>query len=219
MAVPERPDKLRVVVFIDGQNFYNECRRIFRHGETHPHLLGEEICGSQFGTDRVLQEVRFYTGIHDSRREPLKNSYMQKRIRVMKQNDVTTFSRPLKYGEEIVEDRGQPGTYKRMWKGREKGVDVRIALDMVMMAVENKYEIASLASNDSDLEEAINDVFEIRQVAEKWMTVENVVCCQVDRSTGIEKPLPTLDSDFPMRIIPVNQAMFDRIRDDTNYWT
>ena len=64
MAVPRMPESLRLVVFVDGQNFYNDCKDVFGHGETHPHLLGREICKSAFGPNRMLKDVRFYTGIH-----------------------------------------------------------------------------------------------------------------------------------------------------------
>lgn len=214
--IPEKPETLRVVVFIDGQNFYNDCKRVFGHGETHPHLLAQELCSSAVGgPNRTLQEVRFYTGIHGPRRDPKMNSYMQRRLSAMQKNGVTTISRPLKYSEEVVEDRHKRGQYKKIWKGREKGIDVRLALDMVIYAMINKYDIASLVSRDSDLEEAINDVFLIRKAFERWITVENVLCCETTIS-GKSKPLPGLDP--PMRTIHFDQDFFDKIRDDTDYW-
>lgn len=212
MEVPSKPDSLRVVVFIDGQNFYSDCRDVFGHGETHPHLLGREICKPEFGPDRLLKEVRFYTGIHTPERNVRMNSYMQKRLAVMKQNEITVFSRPLKYSQAFIEDRNNPGHCIKVWKGREKGVDVRIALDMVMMAFNGEYEIASLVSRDSDLDEAIRDVYKIREITGKWLAVENVVCVP-----PVGSPLKRLH--LARRPIKIDHDIFDRIRDDTNYRT
>ena len=217
MGIPKKPKKLRIVVFVDGQNFYKDCEDFFGHGATHPHLLGQEICHERFGPDRILQEVRYYTGIHAPRRDPAMNSYLQKRLSVMEKNGVTTFSRPLKYRDEYVEDKYNPGKIIKIPKGREKGVDVRIALDMVMVAIDGKYDIAALVSRDTDLNEAINDIYEIRENASRWMVVENVVCFpNIDPDTGVRPPLKRLR--LAQRPIHIDQEIFNRIRDNTNYW-
>lgn len=211
MVTPDKPENLRVVVFIDGQNFYNDCRVLFGRGETKPHLLGQELCSPAFGSNRTLEQVRFYTGIHDPRRDSTMNSYMSRRLQTMRNNGVETIQRPLKYSEAVVEDINNPGSYIRIWKGREKGIDVRIALDMVMMALDDEYDVASLVSTDTDLEEAIKDIYELRERIGRWIAVENVIC-----KPPAGYPVKRLRS--AKRIIKIDQGIFDRIRDDYNYW-
>lgn len=211
MVTPKKPDILRVVVFIDGQNFYNDCKDLFGRGETNPDLLGQELCSPVFGPNRILQQVRFYTGIHDPRRESIMNSYMSRRLQTMRNNGVVTIQRPLKYSEVVVEDNNDPGSYIKIWRGREKGIDVRIALDMLMMALDNKYDVASLVSTDTDLEEAIRDIYAIRERLDRWIALENVVC-----KPPAGYPVKRLRS--AKRIIKIDQDIYDRIRDDFNYW-
>ena len=69
-----RPSPLRVVVFVDGQNFYKDCERVFGKGEAHPHLLARELCSPPFGDDRLLAQVRFYAGMHTPYRSPTMNA-------------------------------------------------------------------------------------------------------------------------------------------------
>jgi len=49
----------RVMVFVDGQNLYNTCRRTFGHALCNPHLLAEHLAGPR---TRHRVACRFYTG-------------------------------------------------------------------------------------------------------------------------------------------------------------
>ncbi|MGH2704716.1 MAG: hypothetical protein ACRDJ4_06390 [Actinomycetota bacterium] len=55
-----------------------------------------------------------------------------------------------------------------------KGVDVRIALDLLRLGQKGLYEVAIVVSEDSDLNEAITDVYELRD-RERWIAVENAL--------------------------------------------
>lgn len=50
------------------------------------------------------------------------------------------------------------GTIKKVLVFREKGVDVRIAVDMVSLACDKKLKTAILASSDSDLQPAVKEL-------------------------------------------------------------
>ncbi|MBC7252725.1 MAG: NYN domain-containing protein [Actinobacteria bacterium] len=214
--IPKRPSPLRVVVFIDGQNFYNDCKRNFGKGETHPHLLGQELCSEAFGTDRRLVQVRFYTGIHTPDRNPRMHAIMTKRIEEMKRNDVYVFTRPLKYSLEWVKDRTLPDNSIQKWKGREKGVDVKLALDLVMMAVEDKYDVAVVVSTDTDLDEAVEEVLILRQELGRWIAVENAICVRPpDPDTGKRPPFKRLKNAG--RLLYIDESIFRRIVDNTDY--
>jgi len=64
-----------------------------------------------------------------------------------------------KQGFEVVMAGSVRGHYKgRRLIFREKGVDVRIAVDMVVMACEAKTKEIILASSDSDLQPAIKEI-------------------------------------------------------------
>lgn len=215
--VPKRPTPLRVVVFIDGQNFYKDCKKIFGKGETHPHLLGQKLCSPPFGDDRQLKQVRFYTGIHTPDRKPRMHAYMTRRLEVMKAVGVWTFSRPLKYSPQWVKNRKDGPEFIEIQQGREKGVDVRLALDLVRLAVEGEYDVGVVVSTDTDLDEAIQDVYELRERAGKWLAIENAVCVlPVDPLTGRRPPYKRLNSAG--RLLHIDKQIFNQIRDDTDYW-
>lgn len=215
--IPTRPTPLRIVVFIDGQNFYNDCKKAFGKGEIYPHLLGHELCSSRFGNDRQLKQVRFYTGIHTPDRNPKMHAYMTRRLEMMKATNVWTFARPLRYSKQWVKNRDDKPEFVEITKGREKGVDVRLALDLVRLALEGEYDVAVVVSTDTDLDEAVKDVLDLRKRTEIWLAVENAVCVlPVNPVTGRRPPFKRLSSAG--RLLYIDEEIFSRIRDDTDYW-
>jgi uncharacterized LabA/DUF88 family protein len=53
-------------------------------------------------------------------------------------------------------------------------VDVRIAIDLLRLGRKGLYDVAIVVSEDSDLNEAIRDVYELRD-HERWVAVENAL--------------------------------------------
>ena len=68
----------RVAIYIDAQNVYRGARETFFHPPTHftdgqidPLKVGQLICSRESpGNQRVLHEVRVYTGRPDSTKQP-----------------------------------------------------------------------------------------------------------------------------------------------------
>jgi hypothetical protein len=75
---------------------------------------------------------------------------------VMGTRGIQTFSRSLRYRNQTVTL--PDGTLTVTLVGQEKGVDVRIALDIVRFALDGKYDVALIFSQDQDLSEAVQDV-------------------------------------------------------------
>ena len=61
------------------------------------------------------------------------------------------FSRPLRYRNRVVNLPG--GRQHTFLTGEEKGIDVRIALDVIRMAHGREYDVALVFSQDQDLSE------------------------------------------------------------------
>ncbi len=55
--------------------------------------------------------------------------------------------------------------------GQEKGIDVRLALDVVRFARENKYDVAVICSQDQDLSEVATEVRSIAKEQNRWIKV------------------------------------------------
>lgn len=75
--------------------------------------------------------------------------------------------RILKYHSEEVTF--ADGSTKERFIAKEKGIDVRLALDMVRLARQNQYDVAVLFSQDQDLAEATRDIKDIAQEQERWI--------------------------------------------------
>lgn len=82
---------------------------------------------------------------------------------------IQTFSRPLRYrNQTVVLPNGKTTT---ILVGQEKGVDVRIALDIVRLAREGSYDVALLFSQDQDLSEVADEVRKISSLQKRWIKV------------------------------------------------
>lgn len=164
------PDRLRV--FIDYQNAYMRAREAFgdestkydyTFGQIYPRRLGVLLRqrAEEAGKLRTLDQVRVYRGEPDAQRNPTGQAACQRQLRFWSaQQSVEVFTRPLNYratrwaNNKPVE-----------WEVREKGIDVMLAVDMVMGAIRDEYDVAILMSADTDLLPAAEAVID----AGKWI--------------------------------------------------
>ena len=85
----------------------------------------------------------------------------------MGQKGVVIFSRKLRYRNQTVKlPKGETHTFL---VGQEKGVDVRIALDIIRLARENVYDTCLVLSQDQDLSEVADEVRIIAQEQKRWI--------------------------------------------------
>jgi hypothetical protein len=82
---------------------------------------------------------------------------------------IVIFTRPLRYSE--VEVRLPSGKIQKVPKAREKGIDVRMALDMVRAAREQRGSVFLIFSQDQDLTEAVDEMKIISRDASTRITV------------------------------------------------
>lgn len=141
--MPTEPSIKRAVVFLDGQNLFHAAKQAFgyRFPNYDPHALAREIC-RQRGFE--LSEVRFYTGVPDAQDDAFWNHFWAAKLAQMGRSGVHTFSRPLRYRNQTV--RLPDGTEHVFLVGQEKGIDVRIALDVVRLAHRRTYDVALVFS-------------------------------------------------------------------------
>lgn len=194
----------RVVVFIDYMNTYRGARRAFHqehgvaaYGQTDPLKLAGLIA-SDSPYDRDLVEVRVYRGLPDSTKQPQAYGATVSQIAHWEKLPmVKVFARPLNY-------RGWPDE-----SPREKGVDVALAVDFVVMAVKGEYDIGVIMSADTDLRPAIEAVAALgpgsaRAEVAAW------------KSAGYKQRLSFAQSQHPYCHY-LEQAQYNRCRDLTQY--
>ncbi len=77
--------------------------------------------------------------------------------------------RPLRYRNKTVKLPG--GVSHTFLAGEEKGIDVRIALDVIGLAHRRAYDVALIFSQDQDLSEVAEEVRAIAQEQSRWIKV------------------------------------------------
>jgi uncharacterized LabA/DUF88 family protein len=166
MARNTDPDA-RVLVFIDGQNAYKTCERLYAHGPCHPILLAERLAAG-----RKLVGVRYYSGVHDPSIESAGRARSDRRHNLMRSVGVTVIERMLRYRWEwgfdpkvLPDPRNNVGQQIQVsvspyQRAREKGIDLAIGLDVVDLALHGLMDVAVVVSSDNDLCEAARSTHE-----------------------------------------------------------
>ncbi|OGI83892.1 hypothetical protein A2903_00950 [Candidatus Nomurabacteria bacterium RIFCSPLOWO2_01_FULL_33_17] len=140
----------RVVIYIDGGNIY---RALFKEaivkGTRIPAFVstGQKVDYNKFvqflAGNRKFEDKKYYIGIirdFDKSEKSKKMVQAQQKFLSGLENDGFNIQRG-----KIVYDH----------KIREKGVDVKMAIDLVIGCFENKYDTAIIVSSDTDLIPAI----------------------------------------------------------------
>ncbi len=164
--MPPEPAAKRTVAFIDGQNLFHAAREAF--GYTYPNYdaraLAERVCT---GRDWQLVHTRFYTGIPDREDDARWHDFWSAKLAVMGRQGVHVYSRSLRYRNKTV--RLPDGTEHTFLTGEEKGIDVRIALDVIRMAHRREYDVALVFSQDQDLSEVADEIRAIAAEQVRWI--------------------------------------------------
>jgi uncharacterized LabA/DUF88 family protein len=186
------PQKKRVAAFVDGQNLYYAAKYAFGYGVPNydPLLLANEVC-NQF-EDWVLVETCFYTGVPSPRRSPELNAFWVKKLQVMSTRGVRTYS-----------GRVTP-------RGAEKGVDIRIALDVISTARAGLADVILIFSQDQDLAEVAAEIRVIAREDDRWIKVASAY--PVGPGTANKRGIDRTDW------LRIDRATYDRCIDPLDYW-
>lgn len=204
--MPVEPSVKRAVAFVDGQNLYHATREAF--GYTYPNYdvsaLTAAVCANR-GWQPV--QTRFYTGIPDVADDPLWNRFWVAKLRVMSWKGAYIFSRRLRYRNRRI--RLPDGTEHTYMAGEEKGIDVRIAIDVIRMAHRKEYDVAVVFSQDQDLSEVAEEIRAIAQEQDRWIKIVSAFPFSptTRNRRGIEK------TDW----IRIERALYDACLDRRDY--
>ena len=160
-AIPPMPDLLRVHTFFDGQNLFHAAQRQFSYGQANYDPLKLSQATTALFPNRTLVQVHFYTGVHRADVNADLHGFWTNKLQAMRRAGIAVSSRSLKYSDqEFMSNKGDRYTLK---VPREKGIDLRMGLDLVRLARKNEYDLAIIFSQDTDLREAVQEVFELRK--------------------------------------------------------
>ena len=200
------PAVKKAFAFIDGQNLFLHSKDAF--GYRFPNYdigaLAREVCKAN-GWE--LAEARFYTGIHDASANPFWNSFWVNKTTQMGQTGIKVVTRPLRYRNKIV--RLPDGTQHSFLTGEEKGIDVRIALDVIAGARNRSYDVAIVFSQDQDLAEVATEIRTIAGEQGRWI---KIACAFPDSPTARNRR-GINGTDW----IRIDRATYDRCIDPRDY--
>lgn len=201
-----QPRSSRAIAFFDGQNLYHAAKEAFgfHFPNYDPLKLARAICDER-GWD--LQQVRFYTGIPTASDDPKWHRFWQAKLAVLGRQGVFVFTRPLRYRTQYVSI--TPGLIHPVPTAEEKGIDVRIALDMIRLAHHGHYDVALTFSQDQDLSEVAAELRVIAHEQERWIKMASAfpVSSASRNRRGIER------TDW----IPIEREVYLRCLDRRDY--
>jgi uncharacterized LabA/DUF88 family protein len=204
--LPAEPPVKRTIAFFDGQNLFHAAKSAF--GYTHPNYDVKALAGSVC-TPRGwrLDQVRFYTGVPDPTDNAGWSAFWAAKLLAMSRQGIWTFSRPLRYRNQTV--KLPNGTTHAFLAAEEKGVDVRIALDVIRMAHRREYDVALVFSQDQDLSEVAGEVRVISKEQDRWIKIASAF--PVSPAGRNRRGINSTDW------IPIERAAYDACIDTRDY--
>jgi len=161
-GAPE-PAVKRVVAYFDGRNLRKSARSAFGDREyenIHPLKLARLICARQ---GWQLENVNFYIGVPGKGRKVAGETRQDwlDRANLWKNEGVTVYTRDL------------------ACDNREKGIDVRIALDVARHMQTGEFDIALIFSQDQDFREVVDEVHRVASEERRWLKVASAYPARV----------------------------------------
>jgi len=140
--------QMRTIVFIDGQNLYHLAKEAFGCGGTGPVIysypsydverLAKRLTNAKSG--RILTQIRFYTGVPNpdvGDDEERWHTFWTNKLRYIKNQGIYVYKGRINSSRQ------------------EKGVDVSLAIDLIDLTYQVKYDLAIIVSQDWDFGPAV----------------------------------------------------------------
>jgi uncharacterized LabA/DUF88 family protein len=134
----------RIIVYIDGSNLYFKLKNLYI---SHTSQFNYRGLAKYLTKNRILTDINYYVGA-------VQLNQHNKKTKKIHQGQLTLFNTLL--DKNIKLHKGY--LMKNNGVYHEKGVDVNIAVDILVGAYENLYDTALLLSSDTDLIPAIQKI-------------------------------------------------------------
>lgn len=205
--MPKEPANKGAVAFVDGQNLFHCAREAF--GYTFPSYdvlaLAKTICAER-GWD--LLQCRFYTGVPDKADNAKGHHFWTAKTAQMGRQGVHVYTRSLRYRNKrfTLPD----GSVHTTLIGEEKGIDVRLALDIIRLAHGQAYDVALVFSQDQDLSEVADEIRTISREQKRWVKIASAFPASptAKNRRGIN------GTDW----VRIDRGVYDSCLDPRDYW-
>lgn len=162
----EKIETINAYVFFDGQNLYRSSMEAFgiAYPDFDPKKLAHEAC-QKLGWN--CSKIKFYTGVPQETKSPGWHAFWKQKKMQMSRDGIDVTTTVLRYRMETFSMGHGADVTKEI--AREKGIDVRIALDMVAAAYSDQCNGILVFSQDQDLAEAVSEVKAIAKSKKKFI--------------------------------------------------
>jgi uncharacterized LabA/DUF88 family protein len=193
---------------VDGQNLYHAARKAFKRSypDFDIHALASCVCEAAGWT---LVQTRFYTGLHSLQMNRFWHNFWVGKLAAMRHQGVEVYTRPVRYRMQSV--RLPDGTEHTFQAGEEKGIDVRIALDVIRFALRREYDVAVIFSQDQDFADVALEIRAIAREQNRWIKV----ACAFPVGLGSHYRRGIERTDW----IPIDLAVYESCLDPNDYRT
>jgi uncharacterized LabA/DUF88 family protein len=204
--MPSEPVVKRAAAFFDGQNLFYAAKHAF--GYTWPNYdplkLAKAICQAQ---GWQFARAFFYTGLPSTQDDVFWNHFWSAKLGHLGRCGIKTFSRHLRYRNQTVQLPG--GGTTTVLVGSEKGIDVRLALDVVAEVRNQSCDVALIFSQDQDLSEVADEVRAIAAQQKRWIKL----ACAFPSSPTYNNKRGINKTDW----VRIDRAMYDACLDPKDY--
>ena len=189
-----------VILFFDGQHLYRSAKDAWRplpaigpSNYSWPSYDVVKLSNSLVARhpQRVIKEIRFYTGVPSLRADAPWHKFWTNKLRYLKSQGVITY-------------KGRINSVNH-----EKGVDVRIAIDLMRLTYEQEYDVAMIVSQDWDFGPAVLLAKQIARDQGRQLVFES--CFPVGPGTPNTRGIPGTNW------IQIDQATYDACFDPRDY--
>jgi uncharacterized LabA/DUF88 family protein len=204
--MPAEPTLKRAVAFVDGQNLFRAAMTAFGHNYPNYDIaaLARSVCVRQ---GWQLAQARFYTGVPGAEDDAFWSHFWIAKLAQMGRDRVHVYSRPLRYRNESV--RLADGTRQSIMVGREKGIDVRLSLDVVRFAWQQTADVLLIFSQDQDLSEVADEIRAIARAQNRWL---KIACAFPSSLTSLNRR-GINGTDW----LPLDRGLYDTCLDPRDY--
>lgn len=177
------PTVKRTYAFFDGQNLFHSAKKSYgsKYPDYDPLALAQNVCASQGWR---LDVVYFYTGMPDHAKDPVWHKFWAGKTTDLGKRGVVCYTRPLAYRMQtfICPNCGP----MRFPVKTEKGIDTRLAIDVVRFGRQGLYDVALVFSQDQDISEATEEVKRQARGVDRWVKV----ACAFPDPNGVQTTDP-----------------------------
>ena len=171
---------LRTYAYVDGANLFNSAKRRFGYMVPNCDIAKLARAVTEMAPGRTLVEVFYYIGVPKIEHDERNHNWWQRKLSASGRTGVNVVRRDLKQRELRITLSGVVHHDNTSRKLIEKGIDLRLGLDLVRHTRLNLFDLAIIFSQDGDLAEAVDDAYEIAREQRRRIAIE----CAFPVATG-----------------------------------